>query len=695
MAVGLDTAPDRVICHSCAEEVLNPSSRRYRYPFTHCAHCGPRLSVAARSHQARNGMAAHFTRCSPCQAEYDDPPDRHYHVETTACPDCGPHASLIRLDGGKARFEQHSVLDDVDAACSLIQRGEVVAIKGPGGYQLACDASNAAAVTRLRRAKQNGAKPLPLMARNLHVIASYCAISRDEELQLTSPQGPIVMLRAMGEDRLPPEIAPGLNTLGFMLPNTALHLLLLQRMSRPMVMTSGNLSGEPQIINDGEARHKFGIAITYALIHNQPLAARLEESVIRVMAGRPRILRRARGFTPLPMKMPAGFERAGGLLAMGADSKAAFCLVKNGEAIPSAHYGGLDGAEAREDYPRTICRFRKICGHDMTAIAFDRNPDQITSDLARNYAAHEKLSMFEVQHQHAHLASCLAENRYSLNAPPVLGVTLDGHGWGMNGQFWGGEFLLADYRHCQRLATLKPVAMPEGHGLRDPWHALYAHLTGAIGWQQVAAVFGGVDLCRHMEDLRAAFEAQAQKRDARRTTACGMLFDAVAAALGLCEGSQSYEDEPAMRLEALAEETWRSGAGREPAWPIAFPAASDSAPPSIDLADMWRALLGDLASGTPAAVIAARFHAWLSATVAAAARKLMRRDRDEKARYAVVALSGGCFQNRILLEETKHLLSQDGFVVLTHALMPPHDGGLALGQAAIGAARLMDAQRRA
>jgi hydrogenase maturation protein HypF len=695
MAVPPDIAPDRAICQSCTEEVLNPSSRRYRYPFAHCAHCGPRLSVGSRSYQERNGVAASFTRCASCQAEYDDPAGRHYHFETTACPDCGPQASLIRLDGGRARLDQHSVLDDVDAACSLIQRGEVVAIKGPGGYQLACDATNAAAVARLRRAKQNGARPLPLMARSLHVVASYCAISQDEELQLTSPQGPIVVLRAMGDDRLPQEVAPGLTTLGFMLPNTALHLLLLQRMSRPMVMTSGNLSEEPQIIDDAEARHKFGIAITYALIHNQPLAAGLEDSVIRVMAGRPRILRRARGFTPMPMKMPAGFERAGRLLAVGADSNAAFCLVKNGEANPSAHYGGLDGADAREDYPKTICRFRKICGHDMAAIAFDRDPDQISSDLARHYAAHEKLGVFEVQHHHAHLASCLAENRYSLNAPPVLGVTLDGHGWGMDGEFWGGEFLLANYRHCQRLATLRPVVKPEGGGRRDPWHALYAHLTGAIGWREVAAAFGELELCRHLADRRAAFEALAQRRDARRTTSCGMLIDAVAAALGLCGGGQSYEDEPAMRLEAVAEEAWRSGAGREPAWPVAFPAARGSAPPSIDLADMWRALLRDLAGGTPAPVIAARFHAWLAGTVSATARKLMRRGRHEKARYAVVALSGGCFQNRILLEETKDLLSQDGFVVLTHALMPPHDGGLALGQAAIGAIRLMDAQQRA
>lgn len=596
LAAPPDTAPDRVICRPCIEEVLNPVSRRHRYPFTHCAHCGPRLTVSARAYQARSGMAAQFTRCASCQAEYDDPANRHHHVETTACPDCGPQSTLVRLDGGRARFQQHSLLDDVDAACSLIQRGEVVAIKGPGGYHLACDASNAAAVARLRRAKQNGAKPLPLMARDLHVIASYCAISLEEELQLTSPQGPIVVLRAMGEERLPPEVAPGLGTLAFMLPTTALHLLLLQRMSRPMVMTSGNLSGEPRIIDDAEARQKFGVAITYALVHNLPLATRLEDSVVRVMADRPRILRRARGFTPWPIKMPAGFERAGRLLAMGDDSKTAFCLVKDGEAIPSAHYGGLDDADAREDYPRAICRFRKICDHDMAAIAFDRNPGQTSSGLARSYAAGEKLSVFAVQHHHAHLAACLAENRYSLNAPPVLGVTLDDPGLGVDNQYWGGEFLLADYRHCQRLAALESVTMPVGDGpLRDPCDALYAHLTAAIGWRELASALGALELCRDLEDRHAAFEALEQKRDAQRTTACGLLFDAVAAALGLCGGGRSYEDEPAMRLEALAEEVWRSGAGGEQAYPIAFPAARGSALPSIDLGGMWRALLHDLA----------------------------------------------------------------------------------------------------
>jgi hydrogenase maturation protein HypF len=446
------------------EELLKPSSRRFRHPFAHCAHCGPRLSLSRRQPCAcaTAGATGPFSRCASCQKDYDDPASRHYRVETVSCRECGPKASLVRFDGRRMGFEQHSRLDDVDAACSLIQRGEVIAITGLGGYQLACDATNAAAVARLRRAKQNGNRPLPLMARDLHVIAAYCAISLDEELQLTSPQGPIVVLRAMGEERLPAEVAPGLSTVGFMLPTTALHFLLLQRMRRPVVMTSGNLSGEPQIIDDEEASQKLGIAITYALVHNLPLAARLEDSVVRVMAGRPRMLRRGRGFTPWPVKLPAGFERASKLLAMGDDSKSAFCLVKNGEAIPSAYYGDLDEGDAREDYPKEICRFRKVCDHEMAAIAIDRDPDQVSSCLARNYAAHEKLNVVEVQHHHAHLAACLVENRYSLNAPPVLGVTLDGNGWGADGHFWGGEFLLADYRQCQRLATLEPVTLPAG-----------------------------------------------------------------------------------------------------------------------------------------------------------------------------------------------------------------------------------------
>ena len=682
---------DRVICRACVEEVLSASRRRYRYPFTHCHQCGPRLSVIVKlPFQRAHTTMAGFTPCPFCQAEYADPTSRHYRSETIACPKCGPRSRLVRFDGRPVNFEQHFVLDDVDATCSLIQKGEVVAIKALGGYQLACDATNAAAVMRLRRAKQNMTRPLPLMARDLHVISRYCAIGVDEELQLTGAQGPIVILRATGRERLPAEVAPDLTTVGFMLPTTALHLLLLQRMSRPVVMTSANLSGEPRIVDDEEAHQKLSVAVTYALVHDQPIANRVDDSVVRVMAGRPRVLRRARGYAPSALKLPAGFEQASDPFAVGADNDTMYGLVRNGEVILSPHYGALREKQDCVDYRDAICHYRHLMDHEMSAIALDPSARSCASHLAREYASHVNLRLIPVDPQHAHVAACLAENGHPLDAPPALGIVLDRPGLSGPPAAGGGDFLLTGYRDCQRIGALKPVVMP-AEAAGEPWRSLLAHLTAAMGWREFAKAFRQLELFSYLESRPRLEASIAMQRPARGgTSSCGLLFDAVAAALGLCRERQHYEGEAAMQLEAMVDQATLEDDDPERRYPVVVTKPRGAALPFIDPAGMWQDLLRDRMRNTPTPVIAARFHGWLVASITAMAGKLAGRGKEGQLRTPVVALTGACFQNRILLEETGHLLRKSGFTVLSHALVPPHDGGLALGQAAAGAARMLE-----
>jgi hydrogenase maturation protein HypF len=681
---------DRVICRACAEEILTPSRRRNRYPFAHCNRCGPRLSVIGKVpyDRAHSAMAG-FAPCPSCQSEYNDPASRHYRLETIACPKCGPRATLIRFDRRVVNFEQHFVLDDVDAACSLIQKGEVVAIKSPGGYQLACDATNTAAVLRLRRAKQSVTRPLPLMARDLHVISRYCAIGFEEELQLTGERGPIVILRASGLEQLSEEVAPDLSTLGFMMPTTALHMLLLQRMSRPVVMTSGNVSGEPRIVDDEEARAKLGVAVAYALVSDQPILARVDDSVVRVMDGRPRILRRARGYAPASMELPAGFERAPDLCAVGGDRETMFGLLRKGEAILSPYYGALREKRDCADYREAICHYRHLLDLAMSAIALDPSPKSCTSHLARDYAGKADLRLLDVDPQHAHIAACLAENGRSLDAAPVLGVLLDSAMPGGEPNAGGGDFLLADCKDCRRLGAFKPVAMPR-EAASEPWRSLHAHVTAAIGWREFAKGFGELELFTWLEGKPGVEWGAARQRPERASTSsCGLLFDAVAAALGLCRDRQHYDGEAAMQVEALADQAGPEGGGAERRYPVVIAKPRNAATPIIDPTGMWLDLLRDLASNTPAPIIAARFHGWLAASVAAMARRLAGKDGGEGPRTPAVVLSGACFQNRILLEETARLLRKDGFTVLSHAHVPPHDGALALGQVVVGAARML------
>jgi hydrogenase maturation protein HypF len=691
-------APDAAVCSACAEEIASPFERRYRYPFTNCTHCGPRLSIVngIPYDRAQTTMAP-FGLCPACRAEYDNPADRRFHAEAIACHACGPKAKLMRFDGRAVGFDQFSMMDDVDAAGGLIKNGEIVAIKGIGGYQLACDGTKADVVARLRQLKQRDAKPFALMARDLDVVRRYCTVSAAEERLLTGPSAPIVLLRAAGEQRLPDAIAPGLATLGFMLPTTPMHLLMLRRTNRPVVMTSGNLSNEPQVIADGDASKRLCGIATYVLRHDREIANRIDDSVVRVVAGRTRVLRRARGCAPEPIALPRGFEAAPELLAMGGELKSTFCLVKDGAAILSQHQGDLEDVATFDDYRKNLSLYTQLFDHAPVALVADLHPEYLSSKLARERAAIDELPLIEVQHHHAHVAACLAENGYALDAPAVLGIALDGLGWGSDNTLWGGEFLLAGYRRYQRLGTFKPVAMLGGaQAAREPWRNLYAHLMAEMKWPEFAMNFDELELHAYLANKpRATLDAMTRSAiNAPPASSCGRLFDAVAAALDVCRERQAYEGEAAARLEAMVDEDILCSEDDALGYPLSIPNLRGSGLPYIEPLAMWNAVLGDLILKTPVPVMAARFHKGLAKAIVAMTRKLASgEDEATPLLFTTVALSGGCFQNRILFEEVSRRLETEHFTVLSHAQVPANDGGLALGQAAIGAAHLIDARK--
>ncbi len=687
--------PDAAACPACVEETLSPFSRRYRYPFTNCTHCGPRLSIvrAIPYDRANTAMAA-FTMCPECQAEYEDPADRRFHAQPNACHACGPRVWLERSDGHAFCTENLTQLDDLDAACTLLQRGEILAVKGLGGFHLACDATNAEAVARLRERKQRLDKPFALMARDLDIVRRYCELDAAEEALLRSPQAPIVILDARSGTDLAPAVAPGQRTLGFMLPYTPLHHLLLRRMDRPVVMTSGNLSEEPQCIDNADAKRRLGGIADWLLLHDRDIVNRVDDSVVRIMDGAPRLLRRARGYAPAPLPLPPGFEDAPPLLALGGELKNTFCLLQDGQAILSQHMGDLEDAATWADFRRNLALYADLFQHRPQAIAVDLHPEYLSAKLGRDRAAQDGLPLYEIQHHHAHVAACLADNGWPLAAGPVLGVALDGLGYGSDGALWGGEFLRADYRDFERLGTFKPVALLGGaRAMREPWRNLYAHLMAEMGWARYRMNYGELALTEFLEALpRPTLDAMLKTgTHAPPASSCGRLFDAVAAAMGICRERVSYEGQAAIELEACIDPRTLHEEDDALAWPFGIPRLRGSGLPYIEPLAMWQALLGDLILDTPRGVMAARFHKGLVRAIVHMVRKLTTADGERV--LDTVVLTGGVFQNRTLLEQVAARLRAEGYRVLTHRQVPANDGGLSLGQAVIAAARLLNEGR--
>ncbi|MBE9001200.1 carbamoyltransferase HypF [Nostoc sp. LEGE 12447] len=685
-AIKTEIVPDAAICPQCQQEIFDPFSRFYRYPFTNCTHCGPRLSIIrAIPYDRCNTSMSAFVICPECAKEYHDVENRRFHAQPVACHVCGPSAWLERADGKSVTASMFSMLDDVDAVCTLLQKGEIVAIKGLSGIHLACDATQETVVQKLRQRKKRYHKPFALMARDIEVIEEYCSVNAKEKELFTSPAAPIVLLQATGKKLVAPSVASGQNTLGFMLPYTPLHHLILRRMNRPIVLTSGNLADEPQCIDNKEAREKLGTIADYFLFHNRDIINRVDDSVMRVIGDKVQTIRRARGYAPASISLPPGFDNVPQILAMGSELKNTFCLLREGEAILSQHLGDLENAAVFNAYQETLNLYLNLFEHAPEVIAIDKHPEYLSSKLGKELADTNQIPIHQIQHHHAHIAACMAENGIPLNSPPVLGIALDGLGYGDDSTLWGGEFLLADYQKFQRLATFKPVPMIGAEqAIYQPWRNTYAQLISADLWDDCQQQYADLEIVKllNKKPLKLLNQLIEKKINSPPASSVGRLFDAVAAAIGICPEECSYEGQAAIAMEAIVDVSSLNNDKEALIYPFSF-SFSDSIY-CIDSRPMWQALLDDLQQQIPKPVIAARFHKGLANAIVEMVKHLC-----EENLINQVALTGGVFQNCILLQQVSKPLETLGIKVLTHSLVPANDGGLSLGQAVIAAAKLI------
>jgi hydrogenase maturation protein HypF len=655
-------SPDVATCPACLAEVLDPRDRRHGYPFLNCTHCGPRLTVitGAPYDRARTTMAA-FPMCPACRAEYEDPADRRFHAQPTACAACGPRLRALDAAGRPVPAP-----DSLAHFAAALLEGKIGALKGLGGYHLACDARDRAAVAELRRRKHRDEKPFAVMVPDAGATASLCEVGPAERDLLCSPRAPIVLLRKRHSSAVAEKVAPRNPWLGVMLPYTPLHHLLLRAVGGiPLVMTSGNRSDEPIAYQDDAPQKLAGIADLF-LTHDRPIHVRCDDSVTRVVNGVELPVRRSRGYAPRPVELPLPCPRP--LLAVGGQLKVTFALGRGRQAFLSHHLGDLDHYEAYRAFEKDVALYEQLFAVAPETLVHDLHPDYVTSRYARERASRTGTQLLTVQHHHAHVASCMAEHGLT---EPVLGVAFDGTGYGTDGAVWGGEFLVGDCRSFRRAAHLRYVGMPGGdRAIREPWRMAVAHLADA-----------GEEFARWKErflplEMHTVQRMLERRFNAPLTSSAGRLFDAVAALAGVRD-RVSYEGQAAVELEWRATEAAPDGA-----YPFELTAGEEE-PLVVDTRPLIRAVVGDAARGVDAARIARRFHSTMVELIAAVCSRLRRATGIE-----AVALSGGVFLNALLTTEASARLEADGFRVYRHRLVPPNDGGLSFGQLAVAAARL-------
>jgi hydrogenase maturation protein HypF len=659
-AEGLSAAilPDLATCPECLREIFDPRDRRYLYPFTNCTHCGPRYSIVqALPYDRERTTMRGFAMCPACRAEYADPAERRFHAQPNACPACGPQLTLWD-EAGRALAARH---DALAGAAQALRAGRIVAVKGLGGFHLWVDARNAEAVARLRARKGRAEKPFALMFSDLAAIRAACEVSEPEAQLLASPQAPIVLLPRLAGSALAAEVAPGSPELGAMLPYTPLHHLLMHELGFPVVATSGNRSEEPIATDEREALARLEGVADLFLVHDRSIARPVEDSVARVALGREMLLRRGRGYAPYPLALP-GAGRGGALLALGGHLKSTVSLAAAGQVVTSSHLGALDAPEGRDAHEAAARDLAALYEAAPAAVACDLHPDYAST----RHAEASGLPLVRVQHHVAHVAACMAENALT---GEVLGVAWDGSGYGPDGTVWGGEFLLLGGARARRVAHLRTFRLPGGErAVREPRRAALGALHEALGEKGVNEVY--VRLNFGPDEIPVLKAMLANGTQAPLTSSAGRLFDAVAALAGLRQVA-SYEGQAAMELEWAIDEE-----GALPDYSIDLPAC-DEEPLVLEWAPMLRAILRDLDAGVSPGKIAAAFHRALAASIAAVAARIgVRR----------VALSGGCFQNRHLLEWSVGRLRAAGLEPFWHRLVPTNDGGISLGQAAWAAA---------
>ncbi|MBN1142442.1 MAG: carbamoyltransferase HypF [Deltaproteobacteria bacterium] len=651
-------APDGWVCPDCRAELFDPGDRRFRYPFINCTNCGPRYSLITGIpyDRAKTTMNA-FVMCPACAGEYQDPGSRRFHAQPNACPECGPALALRDASG-------HSVPGDpLATAVALLRHGKIIAIKGLGGYHLAVDAANGKAVAELRRRKARDEKPFALMASDIERVKTFAALDPRETALLESVERPIVLVRKREPNPLAADIAPRNRYFGVMLPYTPLHYLLLDNDLAALVMTSGNLSEEPIAFTDADAMMRLAGIADYFLSHNREIFIRTDDSIAYLMAGRPLLLRRSRGYAPRPVFLPRPQPE---VLAVGAELKNTVCLTSGNRAVLSQHIGDLKNAEVFGSFEASIVHLRKIFEIEPRIIAYDLHPDYYSTAFALRQ---EGLKRVAVQHHHAHLASCLAENGVEEEA---IGVIFDGIGYGEDGRLWGGEFLVGNATGYRRAGHFRYLPMPGGDAAtKEPFRMALSYLFQAFGdelpplpW--VAAL--------PESTLRLLRQMAAKGINSPLTSSCGRLFDGVAALTGV-RHQVSYEGQAALELEmAIADED------EDGSYPYAV--LEEDGMMIFEPAPLIRAVTAEVLAGETVSRISARFHNTLAAMAGRVCEELRRRSGLDLA-----VLSGGVFQNRYLTEKAVAVLREAGFRVLTHSLVPPNDGGLALGQAYIAGAR--------
>ena len=637
-------SPDLATCADCLQELTDPRNRRYQYPFTNCTNCGPRYTIVRDIpyDRAATTMAA-FPLCDSCRREYEDPTDRRFHAQPNACPACGP-----------------SLSGPIREAIDRLAAGQIVALKGLGGFNLACDARNETAICLLRIRKRRSEKPFAIMCRDLVAVERICGVTEPDRSALGSPPHPIVILPRKDSD-IPAAVAPGNQTLGVMLPYTPLHHLLFEGAPYDaLVMTSGNLSEEPIIVSNQAARELLSPVADWCLLHNRDIFMRADDSVVRAFEGRTRVLRRSRGFAPQTIRLEMDLPE---LLACGGELKNVFCLTKGHHAIMSQHIGDLENLETLTFFEETLDNLKKLFRVEPRAVAHDLHPLYLSTRLARGMRG---LRQIGVQHHHAHIASCMAENGLG---GETIGVALDGTGYGTDGCIWGGEFLVAGYHGFVRHAHFRYVPLAGGDvAVREPWRAALAYLIDTFS-QNPPELLRGIPAQR----LTMVRRMLATGLNTVQTSSCGRLFDAVAAIVGL-RREITFEAQAAIELENIADpsETARYSFAIDPGEPM-----------QVDFRPAITEIAADVVNGRPASFISARFHNTVAAVVVETCRRIRIQTGLNR-----VCLSGGSFQNMRLLATTTTELRSAAFEVFLHATVPPNDGGIALGQAVIAAAAL-------
>ncbi len=647
-------AADATLCSDCQRELFDPADRRYHYPFINCTNCGPRYTIISGMpyDRPRTTMSA-FEMCAECRTEYEDPLNRRFHAQPIACPACGPR---VWLQDGFGLYHR----DVIEIAVKRLKQGEILGIKGLGGFHLACSALNNNTVQQLRERKHRIDKPFALMMRDIEMVQKYCIINAVEQAQLKTLVRPIVLLEKRTDVELAEQLAPGQGTIGVMLPYTPLHLLLFETESPiPLVMTSGNQSGQPTIIDNEIAISQLGQIVDGFVLHDRDIQTRADDSVLRMVAGKPLSIRRSRGFAPKMLPVPRASET---VLAVGAELKNTICYIHQARAILSQHIGDTKSLETMHALTETAEHLEYVFRLTPTSIAHDLHPDYQPTRYAQQRAQQDGIPLVAVQHHHAHIVACLADNQHRGDRP-VIGIAFDGTGYGPDGTIWGGEVLVADYAGYIRVLHLKQTPLPGGN------KAIRNIVRCAIGqlWTAEIEPFS-VEVVRDALSERA-YRIIGQQIEAGLnapwTSSMGRLFDAAAFLIGVRQRVH-YEGQAAIELEALADHRVTDS------YPFTI------ANSAIDPTPLWHALVNDIAQGVSKPTMSAKFHNTVAQMVLQAARQAQQQTAVNE-----VALSGGVFQNVMLLRAAICLLEAAGFSVLTHRHVPPNDGGLALGQAVV------------